>query len=194
MQTRSIEKVNQVDGVERSVGRGFLAPVPCAAGAARYALPVLARRLLAVMWCAASLSCSGGSGAGAKYIGAAVTAAAGVAMAGAYRATTGGCWASCRPGTECDEASGTCVEIPCRNRCPAEFRCVRVGGAYECVRGARETASGEPPQGEPAPDEPSPGEPQNEPDPCKGLCLSGEQCVVKAGVADCVPAPAAQDH
>lgn len=115
----------------------------------------------------------------AKYPSAAVTAGAAVAVAGVYRAATGGCWASCAPGQECDEVSGTCVDLPCHGECPAEHRCV--DGA--CVRGVRDVAG---PSSAPLPAstaDAGPGE------PCGGLCFPSELCVADAGRPECRPRP-----
>ncbi|MBL8957056.1 MAG: hypothetical protein JNK82_40155 [Myxococcaceae bacterium] len=49
-------------------------------------------------------------------IGAAVGAAA------ASRAT-GGCIASCPPGTKCNEQTGLCDTMPCRDQCKADELC-----------------------------------------------------------------------
>jgi hypothetical protein len=47
----------------------------------------------------------------ANYRGAALGAAFGVAAAGVNRALTGDCWASCLPGTYCDNPSGLCKKL-----------------------------------------------------------------------------------
>lgn len=112
-----------------------------------------------------------------KLAAAAITAGAAVAVAAAHVAATDGCYADCRPGTECDQATGTCVELPCRGTCPAMMRCERVDGLDTCVGGSRDTATPEPPR---------PATGAVPADPCKGLCFATERCAVQAGVADCV--------
>jgi dienelactone hydrolase len=50
-----------------------------------------------------------------------------------YRATQGGCWATCRGGWVCDKESGTCVERPaCGSRCKSDERC-ETGAVDRCV-------------------------------------------------------------
>jgi hypothetical protein len=121
----------------------------------------------------------------AKYPGAVGTAGAGVAMAGIYRAATGGCWASCPVGMECDEVSGTCLDLPCNGDCPAEHRCVH----DTCVRGepdvsARGAADAGPADAGPAPiAAPAPA------GPCNLLCLPSERCVTEDGGSECRPRP-----
>ncbi len=130
-----------------------------------------------VCWLSALLSC--GPTNNAKIPSAVVTGAAGVAVAGVYRATTGGCWASCPVGKECDEASGTCVDLPCHGECPAEHRCVE----DRCVRGEPDVAKWQsaPPTSSSAP--PDPGE------LCGGPCLPSETCVAETdgGLPECRP-------
>ncbi len=118
-----------------------------------------------------------------KYANAAIGAGIAVASAGVYRAATGGCWASCPMGTECDEKSGLCVDLPCAGKCPAEHRCVR----GECVRAVRDqpAAGVDPPAGD-ALDAGAPPAPPSPGDPCQGLCFPGERCEMDAGRADCV--------
>ena len=121
-------------------------------------------------------SCSSGS----DIAGAALTAGAAVAMVGVNRAVTGECWASCPPGKQCDEDSGTCVDIPCGGECPPETYCARVHGVERCLQDLEDHGPG----GPSAPGAPGAG--GEEVDACRGLCLPGERCERKGGVADCV--------
>jgi hypothetical protein len=132
----------------------------------------------------ASASCGGSP---QKYAAAALTAGVAVAAAAINRAATGECWATCPEGSRCDHDSGTCVALPCRNACPADFHCVTVNGQETCVSGGWDTASqSDIPALEEKASEPRPA-PEGEPDPCRGLCFASEQCVQKGSVADCVP-------
>ena len=106
--------------------------------------------LLAAFGCSADASAN-------KTSGAAAAVGFGVGAAAVYRATTGGCWAECRPGLVCDRASGTCVPLEPDNT-PAGL----------------------------VPSAVSSGPASTPDDPCRGLCLRGEHCVVKDGVSDCV--------
>lgn len=138
---------------------------------------------------AAACACSGTDAN--KVAGAAITAGAAVAVAGIHRAATGGCWADCRPGTRCDKESGTCVRLPCGGSCGPGERCSPVEGEERCVP----RLSDEPMAGEPrAPgvgNDADAGAPSG--DPCRGLCMRGEHCVVlDGGVADCAPDDAAR--
>jgi hypothetical protein len=121
-------------------------------------------------------ACGGGA---SKAASDAVTAGLAVAAAGVNRAVTGACWADCPTGTRCDEASGTCVPLPCRNACPADGRCRVVDGKETCVRGQERDVG--------APEEPDGGAPDGgaPADPCRGLCFAGERCVTRDGVAEC---------
>lgn len=131
---------------------------------------------------AATVACKGVDGG--QVAAAAITTGLAVAAAGVNRAATGGCWADCPIGTECDEESGACVPLPCRAACPAEHRCVMQDGRETCVfRRGGDVAEGEPDEAQPDAGPPA--------DPCQGLCFPGERCEAAGGVADCVPAPAA---
>jgi hypothetical protein len=113
-----------------------------------------------------AIGCGAGGAFKNKAGGAATAVGVGVAAAGFYRATTGGCWATCQHGLACDEASGTCVPVE-----PSAVRVNRTQAAASSAGQAAAVSGG---------------------DACRGLCLAGEVCVVDAGVADCVPdAPAA---
>jgi hypothetical protein len=104
-----------------------------------------------------------------KAAGAAVAAGFGVAAAGVYRAATGSCWADCRPGLRCDHASGMCVPLePSAAKHTATSHDVDGGAPSENDGGA-------------------------DAGPCRGLCLAGERCAIRDGVADCIrpEAPAA---
>ena len=142
--------------------------------------PALAGCLLLVS------SCSSGSDVAAAVVG----AGAAVAVAGVNRAVTGECWASCPPGKQCDEDSGTCVDLPCRGECPPETYCARVHGEERCIQHLEDHGPGAP-SATGAPGAPgAPGAGGEEVDPCRGLCLPGERCEMKGGVADCVAEPA----
>ncbi len=74
------------------------------------------------------VACGAGDGAGAI-----ATAGMGVAGAGVYRATTGGCWGQCLNGLVCDRASGMCVKHSmCTSRCAMHERCEE-GVVGRCV-------------------------------------------------------------
>ena len=69
------------------------------------------RRLLALLLLLAPIACGGAQGGGGSTVTqAAVGTGLAVAAAGLNRAVTHECWAACRPGLECDQASGLCVE------------------------------------------------------------------------------------
>lgn len=181
-------------------------------GVVRYAgrmrsTPVLAFLLLAAAACGGSSTSTPGTAAplstvfgpttpykagssnASKLGDALVVTGLAVAAAGINRAVTGECWATCPTGMRCDKAAGTCVALPCGGRCPADAHCAVIEGKETCVHGARDVAA----QGQeilPVKDEPRGAASATQggaEDPCKGLCFSGEQCVEKGGVADCVP-------
>ncbi|MBW2529779.1 MAG: hypothetical protein JRI23_36720 [Deltaproteobacteria bacterium] len=164
---------------------------------------------------AASLASFGCKSADSGQIAAAaITVGAAVAAAAINRAATDECWGSCTHGTMCDPDSGQCVPIPeipgrqsqgqdrwypcdpTRFECgPNEWLVCDDAGCewYHCdesieicdprpAPGCNEGADCElllaeqraaPPAGVSV-------------DPCRGLCLGGERCVVRDGVADCV--------
>ena len=64
------------------------------------------RSLLALLLVLAPVAC----GSPANVTGAALGTGLAVAAAGINRAVTHECWAACRPGQECDQTSGLCVE------------------------------------------------------------------------------------
>jgi hypothetical protein len=138
---------------------------------------------------ALAASCGGDS---LKYASAASTAGMAVAAAGAYRATTGGCWAMCAQGEQCDESTGACVALPCRGACPADQRCATIEGKETCVRGlGRDVATREPPEAEldgGAPESATEDVGAPARDRCRGPYMRDERCVLRGGVADCVPA------
>ena len=163
----------------------------------------------------ALLGC-GGADTG-QVAAAAITVGAAVAAAAINRAATDECWGSCTHGTMCDPESGQCIPIPevsgrqSREQdrwypCdPTRFKCgpnewlVCDSAGCEWYRCDESIEICEP--------RPAPGcvegtdcqevllaerasSPAASPagDPCRGLCLSGEQCLVREGVADCVSA------
>jgi hypothetical protein len=73
------------------------------------------------------------SGPGADYVGAAVTLASAVAVTAVDRKIYDICYASCQDGTACDNVTGMCVPLPCRGKCPADYRCKEVEGKETCV-------------------------------------------------------------
>jgi hypothetical protein len=112
--------------------------------------------------CVLALGCGRDGGFDAtqnKAAGAAAAVGLGMAAAGVSRAG-GGCWSQCTFGLVCDTESGTCIP--------------------EAQARARAQATG---SREPLPS-PKAGDPVA--DPCRGLCVTGETCQVKNGVADCV--------
>lgn len=125
-------------------------------------------------------------GDASKYASAAVTAGIAVAAAGVNRAATDACWADCPPGTACNEETGACEALPCRNACPADGRCKIVDGKETCVRGEVQDVAAREEGGGGGPDAGAPaagGE-----DPCRGLCFRNERCVTRNNVAECEPA------
>ena len=80
----------------------------------------------------------------ATYSSAALSAAGVAVSAAGNRAVAKTCWASCRPGTECDEQTGSCVELPCGGKCPAEHRCEVVEGKEACVRAEPDSSRADP--------------------------------------------------
>lgn len=60
-----------------------------------------------------------------------------VGATGLYRRRTGGCWANCQSGTQCDRDTGMCVPIPCGG-CPVDMRCAATPRGQECVARSRE--------------------------------------------------------
>jgi hypothetical protein len=102
--------------------------------------PTLFLLLLASAACAAcNLYTPGTTGSTHNYTGAAIFGGTAVAAAGANRAVTGDCWASCPTGRVCNRETGTCDLLPCSSHCPADLRCERVGGEEVCVQPKRES-------------------------------------------------------
>ena len=65
------------------------------------------RSLLALLLVLAPIACGGSQGTATQ---AALGTGLAVAAAGINRAVNHECWAACRPGLVCDQASGLCVE------------------------------------------------------------------------------------
>src|SRR5260370_9119271 len=65
---------------------------------------------------------------------AAAAAIVGVAASGISRAS-GGCYASCPPGTFCNSRSGLCDELPCRGLCNPDEHCELTAASSRCVSG-----------------------------------------------------------
>jgi len=97
----------------------------------------MARAAALVVFALAASAC-GGSERSSQYAAAGVTLAAGVAGAGIYRATTGGCWGQCLDGTVCDRASGRCVHLEEREdpRAPHVVRVNCLADQPDCEPGA----------------------------------------------------------
>jgi hypothetical protein len=55
-----------------------------------------------------------------------------VAASGVSR-SQGGCYASCPPGTTCNEKTGYCESLPCRGQCKANEQCVESGLQSKCI-------------------------------------------------------------
>lgn len=112
---------------------------------------------------------------------AAIVTAANVAAAVAMRAATGSCYATCAYGTVCDHRSGTCVPARLEAPLPEEDPC-----AEECALLAADAQPGDPdtPRGSGHCDCPPPPD-KSDPDPCAGMCLAGEKCVMKNGELGC---------
>jgi hypothetical protein len=70
---------------------------------------------------------------GNDYVGAAVFVASAVGATAIHRASTGGCWANCQPGNQCDRETGTCIPIPCGG-CPSDTKCVKRPAGDRCER------------------------------------------------------------
>lgn len=68
------------------------------------------RYLLSLLLLSAPIACGGAKGGGSTVAQAALGTGLAVAAAGINRAVSHECWAACRPGLECDRASGLCVE------------------------------------------------------------------------------------
>lgn len=113
---------------------------------------------------------------------AAIATAANVAAAVAIRAATGSCYAQCAYGTMCDHKSGTCVPIRAEPPPPEEDPCVE-----ECALFAADRVPGEPPPKRPASTCkcPPPRDESPSTDPCAGMCLPGEKCVMHLGELGC---------
>jgi hypothetical protein len=77
------------------------------------------------------------SAAGSAALSQTVEAAAeGTALglgAAAVSRLSGGCFASCLPGTVCNPKTGYCDELPCRGRCGGNERCDTSGVFPKCV-------------------------------------------------------------
>src|SRR5690349_12431312 len=97
----------------------------------------------------------------------AIGTGAAVAAAGINRAATGECWAACRPGTECDRATGLCIE-------PGAKR----SGASTAVRAPYTPGAAEYPPGH---------EFEVPPDPLTCSCPPGMSCAPDAGPIACPP-------
>jgi predicted esterase len=87
--------------------------------------------LAALTLAALSSAACGGRTVTAQQV--ATTSALAIGATAFYRATQGGCWATCRDGRVCDKESGTCVERPpCGGRCKSDERC-ETGAVDRCV-------------------------------------------------------------
>ena len=77
--------------------------------------------------------CRGANGA---VVNALINTSLAMGSAAAQRAA-GGCYAVCPVGTACDEATGYCLPLPCRDRCRSDERCVQLGREERCEALAR---------------------------------------------------------
>lgn len=78
------------------------------------------------------LGCGGNNGY--QYTQAAIGLGATLGATAVYRATTGGCWASCTPGFACERKSGLCRRSECLPACPVSQTCViEEGDHFRCV-------------------------------------------------------------
>ena len=113
---------------------------------------------------------------------AAIVVAANIAAAVALRAATGSCYATCAYGTECDRRTGVCK--PVRPEAQAEVDPC----AEECAQAEIDAAAGMPPRPDSATQcrcKAPPREPASASDPCGGMCLSDEKCVMRHGDLGC---------
>lgn len=85
-------------------------------------------RWLALALLALPAGCGGSEGLANAVIGTTIA----VASSGVSR-SQGGCYASCPPGTTCDEKTGYCTSLPCRGQCKANEQCVEHGIQSKCV-------------------------------------------------------------
>jgi hypothetical protein len=108
---------------------------------------------------------------------AAGTAAVAVAAAAVHRAATDSCWGSCGNGYICDRQTGMC-------ELPPETEEVRAMSARQDA-GCIEEDDGR----IVCPDDPALETSAPPADPCQGLCVGEERCVVREGVADCLAGP-----
>jgi hypothetical protein len=122
---------------------------------------------------AAQTGCTKNVGANA-----AIAVAATVAAATAIRAASGSCYANCSYGTVCNHRTGLCVAQSTEQ---LKAKCVDDLGEDHCAG----IAVGPSTEATPVPEED---------DPCAGMCLDGESCVMTHGDLTCVgtPKPAAR--
>lgn len=75
-----------------------------------------------------------GGNNGYQYTQAAIGLGATLGTTAVYRATTGGCWASCTPGFACERKSGLCRRSECIPACPVSQTCViEENDRFRCV-------------------------------------------------------------
>ncbi|HZO14853.1 MAG TPA: hypothetical protein VFB62_16375 [Polyangiaceae bacterium] len=110
-------------------------------------------------------------------IAAGATAAIAVAAAAAHRAATDYCWGACSNGYVCDRKTGECVLPEELEVDPAPASSAAYDGSCIQEDDGRTVC----------PDDPPPTNSAAPADPCRGLCVEGEQCEEDAGVADCAP-------
>jgi hypothetical protein len=102
-----------------------------------------------------------------------IAAGATVAAAAAIRAATNSCYANCAYGTVCNHRTGFCeAQTPAQ----LEAGCVDNQGENHCGDDEPTSASAAIPVPE-------------EDDPCAGMCLDGETCVMRHGNLTCEGTP-----
>ncbi len=87
-------------------------------------------------WClmvGALLGLAGCRGAAAEKVSSAVLNTAIAVGVGSAQRSSGGCYASCPPGTTCESATGFCVRLPCRGECRADEECVENALNFQCL-------------------------------------------------------------
>ncbi len=141
---------------------------------------IVIRRLGVVAFAASAMMQAGCTKSPAA--NAAIVAAANVAAAVALHEATGSCYATCAYGTQCDHKSGTCIPIrpeaqvevdPCAEEC-AQFEIDRAAGMPPRPESATQCRCTAPPR-----------EPESASDPCGGMCMKGEKCVMRNGDLGC---------
>lgn len=84
--------------------------------------------------CALLLAGCNGHAGGSSVAGALVMTPVALAASGVSRAS-GGCYAVCQQGEQCNEKTGLCEALRCRGLCPASQTCEETFFGIKCIDG-----------------------------------------------------------